>query len=132
MLSQSYWLQLSQETRQKVAQALNINRSGGSIVEGNRVVSDGYTPDDLYEVKIEKLQQFTGSDSTDFYKLFDLAVKMIENPIIEVKGKVDLKEAIKPEEIFEVEEVIYMNNGKVLVPEDQPQPKKRGRQAKKV
>lgn len=141
MLSQSYWLQLPPETRQKVAHALNIRRSGGTVVEGNRVVSDGYTPDDLYEVKVEKLQQFTGSDSTDFYKLFDLAVKMIENPMIEVKGQVDLNEVVKPGEVLQIPNITIKKElsisellpaDKILVNEEKSQPKKRGRPAKKI
>lgn len=143
MLSQSYWLQLSSETRQKVAHALNIKRSGGTVVEGNRVVSDGYTPDDLFAIKVEQLQEFTGSNDTDFYKLFDLAVKMIENPLITYKKELPISELLPADKIVPGEIIKINDYHKEMVEqidkdtvesfgEDQPQPKKRGRQAKKV
>lgn len=81
MLSLVKWLSLSLEMRAKLVEKFQIQRSGFTHVENQIVVSDGYSSKDLLAISLEKLQQFVGSKSTDFYELFDQAVILLDNPV---------------------------------------------------
>ncbi len=75
------WVALPFETRQKLVKQFGVPKSGGSEVQnlstGNRIVSDGHTHQDLKAITVEKLQEFTGSLSTDFYDLFSQAISKL-------------------------------------------------------
>ena len=47
-------------------------------MQGGRVVSDGHTPHDLAHITIEKLQEATGLDISDFYALYEKYVLQLE------------------------------------------------------
>jgi hypothetical protein len=83
MLSPKIWLGLSQTTRRAIAEKLILPHSGGVEVVDNRVVSDGYTPNDLALITVEKLQTLLNSKETDFYALFNKLVEQIETPLVE-------------------------------------------------
>lgn len=76
ILSQAVWLKLPQDIRSKLVTLFGIKRSSStetymgrdSVV---RVVSDGHTAEDLMIVTTEKMQELLGTDSSDFYGLFD-------------------------------------------------------------
>ena len=85
MLSRTEWLKLAKPTRQKIAILLGIPRSNGTVVEGDRVMSDGYTDRDLATLTLEKLQEFMGDKSENFYELFNQLVKNVELPPVEIK-----------------------------------------------
>lgn len=78
MLSPVIWLQLSQETRRKIATEMNIPKSSGVEVAGGRVLCDGHTVYDLQAITVEKLQEKTGLDISDFYALFKKYVLQLE------------------------------------------------------
>lgn len=76
LLSQPVWLRLPQETRGKLVNLFGLKRSGATETYMGRdsmvrVVSDGYTAADLMAVTTIKMQELLGTDSTDFYGLFD-------------------------------------------------------------
>ncbi len=73
------WLKLPVPVRQRLVQIFEINRSQGTSVEGNVVISDGYTHKDLEAITLEKMQIFLDSQEPDFIKLFDAVVKKIED-----------------------------------------------------
>lgn len=77
-LSVPDWVSLPQDIRTKLKNQFQIPRSGGSEVQtfstGNRIVSDGHTHQDLKAISLEKLQEFVGSNSQDFYGLFQQAI----------------------------------------------------------
>ncbi len=93
-LSVPQWLQLSQEVRRKLRDQFGLARSGGSEVQqigGKSVqISDGHTHQDLQAITLEKLQEFTESDSTDFYGLLNQLV----DKLMEVK-KVSVEDLAK-------------------------------------
>lgn len=125
LLSQPVWLQLSSELRAKLVRLFGLKRSGAtetymgrnSIV---RVVSDGYTAGDLLAVTTAKMQELLGSDSKDFYGLFDDVIanvdalldgtfltsgtEIVEETIIKDSGKID-DEGNITESISEVVEI---------------------------
>jgi hypothetical protein len=76
LLSQPVWLSLTPSVRAKLVQLFGLKRSGAtetymgrdSVV---RVVSDGYTAADLLAVTTQRMQELLGTDSKDFYGLFD-------------------------------------------------------------
>jgi hypothetical protein len=88
MISQSYWLGLPKETRQKLANLFNIPRSTFTHVEGNVVVSDGYTLRDLALISKESLQEYTGETHDDFYKLLEATIEKLTAPLINTSDAV--------------------------------------------
>jgi hypothetical protein len=82
MLSKTYWLSLSQTTRQSLRILLDIPRSSGAEVFGNTVVSDGFTDSDLATVDLPKLQAYMRSESVNFYELLETLIYRIEHPIV--------------------------------------------------
>lgn len=84
LLSQPVWLRLSQEMRGKLVNLFGLKRSGATETYMGRdsmvrVVSDGYTASDLLAVSKERMQELLGSDSTDFYWLFDEVCANVES-----------------------------------------------------
>ena len=75
------WLELAQEDRQRIADSLGIKRSGVSQVvaghAGGKIVSDGFTPEDLKVITVEKLQELTGSKKKDIMELANLYAKSL-------------------------------------------------------
>lgn len=100
LLSQPVWLRLSQEMRGKLVRLFGLKRTGAtetymgrdSVV---RVVSDGFTAGDLLAVTTGKMQELLGSDSTDFYGLFDDVVANIDTLL---DGSF-----LQPREVIEIE-----------------------------
>lgn len=107
-LTTTQWLQLPMSVRMELKKIFNIPRSQGTLVEDNRVVSDGYTHPDLAHITIEQMQAFTGSTSDDFFNLFNEVLVLIENAQPEVPSQPQASE-IKVET---VEELFIEHNGK--------------------
>ena len=85
LLSQPKWLKLSQATRAKLVGLFGLKRSSSTETYTGRdsitrVVSDGYTAEDLLAVTTEKMQKILDTDRTDFYEMFDEIVANIEAP----------------------------------------------------
>ena len=85
LLSQPKWLKLSQATRAKLVGLFGLKRSSSTETYTGRdsitrVVSDGYTAEDLLAVTTEKMQKILDTDRKDFYELFDEIVANIEAP----------------------------------------------------
>lgn len=83
LLSQYHWLKLSNEERLAMRVAFGIPRTGGTIMEDNRLKSDGCTDSDLRKVNIESMQLFTGSKETDFDALYELSITKLREEIAE-------------------------------------------------
>lgn len=79
-INTTQWLMVKKETREQIARDLNLSKRGGCIVEDGRVLSDGYTHDDLSGITVEKLQEATGIMGDDLFELFGFLVDKIENP----------------------------------------------------
>ena len=93
-LSVPQWLQFSREVRVKLRDAFDMKRSGGSEmqqIDGKSFqTSDGHTHADLQAITLEKLQEFTKSESTDFYALLQEYVDMlteVKKPSVEDLAK---------------------------------------------
>ena len=88
LLSPHVWLSLSLETRAKIAEMFSLVKSGTPIVNigpnGGEVISDGYSVGDFALITIHKMNEILGTDSKDFYELFDKIVDKVEG-----KEKVD-------------------------------------------
>ena len=85
LLSQPKWLALSLSTRARLVELFGLKRSASTETftgrdSVTRVVSDGYTAEDLLGVTIEKMQKILDTDRKDFYELFDEIVANIESP----------------------------------------------------
>ena len=87
MLSRLKWLELDFPTRLKIAETFDIPKKGGTIVEGHTVITDGFREQDLALLTVERMQQFLGTTSTDFYALFDqVANKLNANYVEPTQG----------------------------------------------
>lgn len=83
MLSRLKWLELDFQTRLNIATQFDIPKRGGTIVEGHRVVTDGFREEDLALLTVEKMQAFLGSTSTDFYALFEQTANKLNASYVE-------------------------------------------------
>jgi hypothetical protein len=83
LLSYNVWLALPSEVRHKLITLFDIPRSGNTTVEyratGPVVTSDGFTPADLGAVSLSRMQGLLGSDSDNFYKLFEQVVNNLDD-----------------------------------------------------
>lgn len=81
-LSYNIWLSLPFEVRHKLVTLFDIPRSGRTVVEyratGAVVTSDGFTAPDLQSISLSKMQSLLGSDSDNFYKLFEIVVTNLD------------------------------------------------------
>jgi intracellular sulfur oxidation DsrE/DsrF family protein len=93
MLSKKIWLEQRPETRQRIANFLGLPKSGHCEVLNDgmtaRVLSDGYTDDDLATITLEKLKfelgektlDDLGINKEDFYAMFFELVRRVELPV---------------------------------------------------
>lgn len=87
LLTTYHWLQLSNEERMLIKKIFKIRRSGGTVVEDNKVKSDGHTVDDLRAVNIESMQEFLDSKNENFDALWHGVIETIRDMIIEEEEK---------------------------------------------
>lgn len=84
-LSYAIWLSLPNEVRHKLVTLFDIPRSGMTIVDyratGAVVTSDGYTAPDLQAISLSRMQSLLGSESDNYYKLFEEVVTNIDSLI---------------------------------------------------
>lgn len=81
-VSYQIWLKLPKEIRDKLVVMFHIPRSGSTVVDygaaGTVVVSDGFKPEDIESITLEKMQTVMDTDSTDFYGLFEEIILNID------------------------------------------------------
>jgi hypothetical protein len=109
LLSQHVWLSLSQDTRRKIAELFGLTKSGQPMVNigayGAEVISDGYSVGDFVPITINKMNEILGTESKDFYELFDKIVDKVENPLINILGE----DGEKIEGVGEIEKEPFCN-----------------------
>ena len=76
LLSNSYWLSLSWETRLKLIDLFGMQRTGASAVSGGKVDADGYQHE-LGKISTDAMQKYLGADDTDFYKLLSKTIEKL-------------------------------------------------------
>lgn len=92
-LAYNIWIKLPEEVRHKLVVLFDIPRSGRTVVEyraaGAVVTSDGFTPTDIEAITLEKMQGLLGSDSDNFYKLFEQVADNLDALLDGTLGKSD-------------------------------------------
>lgn len=73
------WLQMPRELRILFRETFNIPRSGGTIVTGNKIESDGYTVEDLSRVSLKTLQDYLGTENDHWDQLLQLIINKMKN-----------------------------------------------------
>lgn len=129
LLSTSVWLSVPKATRDKLAQLFELKRSGDTQVdvgaEGARILSDGYTGEDLMKISTASMQKLLNSNSTDFYQLFQTVVEnideLVDGGIIESGVSTDVEMDFVDDNPHETSKAVV---------EAVDLPKKRGRPAK--
>jgi hypothetical protein len=86
VLNQQVWLDTPQDIRNKLIKefglVLDCSKSVENLPFGARVTSDGYSPRELMKITVERLQTYVGSNETDFYKLWNMAIEKNERPTV--------------------------------------------------
>lgn len=102
-ISYSRWIDLSGETRVKIADALGIPKMRSTHVSDNKVVDDGYNLKDIENaLSVPSLQTYLGSTETDVFKLFQMIVDKMEGrwkPAVEITKVDDKIVAVPVEEV---------------------------------
>jgi hypothetical protein len=75
------WLQMPVEVRSLFIKWFKIPRTGGAIVQGDKVLSDGHNIEDLSVVSLASLQAFLHTDETHWDNLLQLTINKMENYI---------------------------------------------------
>lgn len=86
-LYSSQWMLLPGNVRARLAEVFELTKTGGSLVQDNRQLSDGYTDKDLEIVTITKMQEYLETENTDFLTLLTGLRSKIEQEIEEEKNK---------------------------------------------
>lgn len=79
----SQWMLLSSQVRGRLAEVFELKKTGGSLVQDNKQMSDGYTDKDLEVITIEKMQEFIETKDTDFLTLLTGLRTKVEEEIKE-------------------------------------------------
>lgn len=77
-LSPNQWLEFSRPVRERLAEIFSIPKSKGALVENNKVLSDGYTFEDLTAITVPKMQEYLSSEELDFMQLLTNTVSKIQ------------------------------------------------------
>lgn len=110
MFLYSHWLSIPLATRNTLAQALGIAKTGSIEVHDNRVAKDGYAIIDVENgVTVSNLQGYTGSSDTDLNILWMLSVDKAEG-----------REPVAPESLPVEEPVIPAESVTAPTPEVAP------------
>lgn len=75
------WLQFPPEIKSLFKKWFNIPRTGGSMVVGDKVISDGHTIEDLSVVSLKSLQSFLHTDDDHWDNLLKMTINKMENYI---------------------------------------------------
>lgn len=95
-----------------IRELLNIPRSGGTIVEDNRMKSDGCTEKDLANITVIGMQKVLDSTEDNFFTLWG---ELIENVKAKIEGKsVDAKILEETARCSEEERNAFVTAGVVL------------------
>jgi len=90
MISYVHWMKQSDAVRNHLASKFGLPVGGGREVTNGVLVSDGRTPEQVYNAfSVKELQSYVGSQSTDVYELFEAAVEI-------AKAELGIQEHEKP------------------------------------
>lgn len=79
-LSVQQWLTIPLKFRIDLAVLFSLHRSGTTVVEDNKVKSDGFSYEDLEGISLERMQEYVGTIEQDYFKLLDLTLIKMQNP----------------------------------------------------
>lgn len=103
----AHWVPLSHDLREYLAAKFGVGRSVATEIVDNRIISDGRSPNDLKNITLEKMQEYTGSKIDDFMQLWAITVSKATselNPPKEITTKVEKATVDKPVETVEKKE----------------------------
>lgn len=72
---------LSQEVRDKITKDFNLLKTGKVGISNNKIISDGYTQNDILKINLLNLQILMDSSEEDFDVLFDEYKTTIKNSL---------------------------------------------------
>ena len=80
-IATTQWLELSNELRNKIATMFDLKKGAGAKVYGTRLISDGYTNENLQGVTVEKINAVMGTSfvEEEILKAFHGFVEFIKN-----------------------------------------------------
>jgi len=81
MINVKQWMDLPLEVRAKIIKDFNLERTGKAGIAGNKIVSDGYTQNDISKINLLNLQKVLDSADEDFDIMFADYVDMIQKTL---------------------------------------------------
>lgn len=80
-ISTTQWLELSNDLRNKIAAMFDLKKGAGAKVYGSRLISDGYTNENLQGITVEKINAFMGTSfvEKEILEAFHQFVEFIKN-----------------------------------------------------
>ena len=97
------WLQIPMSQRMKIVKIFNLPRSGGTVVQDNTVLTDGYTHEDLALITVERLQEYLKEkEQDDLFALLNLlTIKLQEDETKEIAEREAKETKLKAHEVEE-------------------------------
>ena len=77
---QHYWVTLKSDLRASIAEMFSMRRSVICEVAGNKLVSDGYSNDDLKAINLDSINEKLATKFDKLEEAFNFLVESIENP----------------------------------------------------
>lgn len=92
------WVGLDSSIRSELVEIFDIPRSGYTIVEGQEVITDGYTNQDLTSITVEKMQEYLDSTETEYFDLFkEVLQKILSKKAKEAEKAIEEKKEVTVE-----------------------------------
>lgn len=73
------------EVRERIARDFNLPKTGRMGISGNKIISDGYTQEDIKKVTLQNLQTLLDESDNDFDGLLAQYILMVQTDLLNVK-----------------------------------------------
>lgn len=97
MINVKQWMEIPKEVRERIAKDFNLPKTGRLGIAGNKIISDGYTQDDIKKVTLQNLQTLLDASEDDFDGLLAQYILMVQTDML----------SNKEVEVIETEGIMY-------------------------
>lgn len=90
------WMEIALEKKARLVEVFQLERTGGSEVHDNVLVSDGHTIKDLMGITKEKMEEYVGS-TAEFSRLWELTLAKVHYELNPPIGVISVPDEEKPD-----------------------------------
>jgi len=94
MINVKQWMDLPLEVRAKIIKDFKLERTGKAGIANNKIVSDGYTQNDISKINLLNLQKVLDSADENFDTMFADYVDMIQKTLAIIEEPETIIESI--------------------------------------